>query len=77
VRSTFHVGAGRAAAHQRRRQAGDGDLAHAAVRVGHIRRRIVSLPPRHLKSHLASAQGCRVATTGVIVLIIHRLHEDD
>jgi len=47
------------------------------VRVGHIRRRIVSLPPRHLKSHLASAQGCRVATTGVIVLIIHRLHEDD
>ena len=41
------------------------------------RRLIVSLPPRHLKSHLASAQGCRVATTGVIVLIIHRLHEDD
>jgi len=26
----------------------------AAVRGGHIRRLIVSLPPRHLKSHLAS-----------------------
>jgi hypothetical protein len=26
----------------------------AAVRAGHIRRLIVSLPPRHLKSHLAS-----------------------
>jgi hypothetical protein len=26
----------------------------AAVRTGHIRRLIVSLPPRHLKSHLAS-----------------------
>jgi len=26
----------------------------AAVRAGHIRRLIISLPPRHLKSHLAS-----------------------
>jgi hypothetical protein len=26
----------------------------AAVRAGHCRRLIVSLPPRHLKSHLAS-----------------------
>src|SRR5206468_2772297 len=91
----------------------------AAVRAGRIRRLIVSLPPRHLKSHLASvafpawclghepssqircvsyAQAladtlARQAAnewydhtlysrlndklTGAIVLIMHRLHEDD